>query len=115
MSKHSSQKKRIVILALFNRYAYTILFPLLIILIFRKNMVFLLFGADFILMALHSLIGYICRWKHIYCSYQNVHRKQMTPNNICWAKIKKGEAYGSPAIEATIGIALIIFSFVYKF
>jgi len=112
MSKYSSQKKRIVILAVFHRYAYTILFPLLIILIFRKNMVFLLLGADFILLALHSLIGYICRWKHIYCSYQNAHRKQMTPDNICWAKMKKVDAYGIPLFFGVLGIIMIIMCFI---
>lgn len=116
MSKYSSQKKRVVMLALFYIYGYLVIFPLLlfpyfIFLIFKENVFLLLLGIDFILFALHSLVGYVCRWKHIYCSYQHLHRKQMTPNNICWAKMKKSDAYGTPVIFALLGIVLIIFHF----
>ena len=112
MSNYSSQKKRVIVLALFHRYAYTILFPLLIIFIFAKNTMFLLFGVNFILFALHSLIGYVCRWKHIYCSYQNAYKEKMTPNNICWAKIRKVDAYGIPLFFGALGLIMIIMWFI---
>ncbi len=119
MGKNATRKRRIIILALFYIYGYMVLFPLilfpiLIFFIFKENVFLLLLGIDFILFALHSLIGYVCRWKHIYCSYQHIHRKRMTPNNICWAKMKKSDAYGIPVIFALLGIVLIIFHF-YNF
>ena len=119
MGKYAIHKRRIIILAFFYIYGYMVLFPLilfpiLIFSLFKENVLALLMGIDFILFALHSLVGYVCRWKHIYCSYQHIHRKRMTPNNICWAKMKKSDAYGIPVIFALLGIVLIIFHF-YNF
>ena len=118
MGKNATRKRRIIILALFYIYGYMVLFPLilfpiLIFFIFKENVFLLLLGIDFILFAVHSLIGYVCRWKHIYCSYQHVHRKQMTPDNICWSKMKKSDAYGTPVIFVLLGIVIIIFHFLW--
>ena len=61
-----------------------------------------------ILHALWTLIGYKLKWKHIYCSFQEVHHQLMTPNSINWSKIKKSDIYGISAIFIIMGSALLI-------
>lgn len=69
-----------------------------------------LMGIYLIAFALYQFIGYKCKWKHIFCSYQNSYRKKMTPDKINWSKVKKSDAYGLPIIFGTLGILIIIVS-----
>lgn len=68
-------------------------------------------GIGCVLFAVYELVGYICRWKHIYCSYQNAYHQKMTPNNIRWHTVKKTDAYGISTIFGFLGIAMIIIHF----
>ena len=116
MSKRSTRHTVIILLAYANRY----LFPVVIVLItlffdaiYGEKYAALVMGICCILFALYELIGYIRRWKHIYCSYQNVYRQEMTPHDIRWNKIEKKDAYGIPAIFGIFGIvAIVVFFFV---
>jgi len=110
MSKRDSQGLRIMILAYAHRYAYPILiflFPFL----FGESYFFLVLGIGLVLLALYDLIGYLCRWKHLFCSYQNAHRRQMTPHKILWHTIKKSDICGGSAVWAFLGIAAIVTHF----
>ena len=55
-----------------------------------------------------SLIGYKCKWRHIYCSYQNAYHEKMTPHSIRWHKIRKSDALGVPLIFLVFGIISLL-------
>ena len=110
MRKRDSREMRIIILAYLHRYVYPILVFLLPML-FRKLLgeaAFLAIGIGVVLFALYTFVGYRCRWKHIYCSYQNAYRQKMTPYRIRWYTIKKSDAYGVPLVFGILGVAMII-------
>jgi len=79
---------------------------------FGKEYFMLRMGIGFFLYALYSLIGYIFRWKHIYCSYQNAYHQKMTPDHIIWGKVKKSDAYGIPIIFGILGIMMVVCQFI---
>lgn len=110
MSKRSSRDFTIILLAYAHRYVYPILIVALPMLYGKENML-LAMGIGCILFAIYDLIGYIRRWKHIYCSFQNAYHQKMTPSHIVWSKVKKTDAYGIPAIFGFLGIAMIIIHF----
>lgn len=100
--------------ALLYRYLFLlaiIIVPSCIAKLFYENTrygVSLWVGIMCILYATYSLIGYLCKWKHIFCAFQNAYHQKMTPNHINWNKIKKRDAYGIPAIFFSLGIMLVI-------
>ena len=104
MSKGELTAKRVIALAYFHRYGWIAIMMGLVFLI--PQYALLIVSLCFIATSLWSLIGYKLKWKHIYCSHQNAHRKDMTPHHICWTHIKKSEAYGGPLIFLVIGVAL---------
>ena len=55
-----------------------------------------------------TFLGYIFRWKHIYCSYQNAYHNTMTPNTVDWDNVKKTDAYGIPIVFMLFGIGLLL-------
>ena len=72
----------IIFLALFHWYFCHFIFFALVFLIARsKRQLVLLLGLHCLLFAIYSYIGYVFRWKHIYCSYQNANHVRMTPSN----------------------------------
>lgn len=104
MSKGELTAKRVIALAYFHRYGWIAIMMGLVFLI--PQYALLIVSLCFIATSLWSLIGYKLKWKHIYCSHQNAHRKDMTPHHICWTHIKKSEAYGVPLIFLVMGVAL---------
>lgn len=76
-----------------------------------KKQCMLLMGAGSLLYAAWSLIGYLLRWKHIFCSYQDANHQKMTPDGVNWSKVKPTDAYGLPAIFFVIGGLLIAAAF----
>ena len=102
MSKHSEKEKRIIALAYLHRYGW-IAIAFLLTLIHPK---FLFISC--IVFSIWSFVGYKCRWKHIFCSYQNAYHIKMTPDSIDWNWIKKSDAYLIPIIFFIIGIAGVI-------
>ena len=105
MSKGETSAKRVIALAYFHRYGWIAIMAGLIFILPKHAL--LIVSLCFITTSLWSLIGYKLKWKHIYCSFQNTHRKNMTPYHICWSHIKKSEAYGVPLLFLTLGVALL--------
>ena len=65
-------------------------------------------GLFVIVYSIWTLLGYLLKWKHIFCSFQDAYRKPMTPNKINWNKVKKKDVYGIFAIFFILGIGIII-------
>jgi len=106
MSKRYYRMMSIEILA----YAYRFVYPILIMLspIFAKEYSLLVMGIGLLLYAAYTVIGYQCRWKHIFCAWQLLHRQSMTPNDIRWHMIKKLDVYSLFAMFDVIGVVMII-------
>ncbi len=111
MSKLNNRNTIVIILAYFHRYGLLLLI-LLLALCFAgtKGGPLLGMGIGMIIDSVYSFVGYVLRWKHIYCSYQNACRLKMTPNHINWSIIKKFDAYGTPIISGVLGIASVLVS-----
>ena len=58
--------------------------------------------------SLYYLIGYLLRWTHMYCVYQDAYHQKMTPDRVDWSKIRKTDAYGIPLIFFVIGVMLAV-------
>lgn len=102
----NATNKLTIVLAYADRYLYPIL---VLITLLKKN--FLLTGIACFVFAIYELIGYKCKWKHIFCAYQNACHQKMTPNNINWNQVRKSDAYGVPAVFCIIGTLMIIVHF----
>ncbi len=79
--KKSTEHKIIILLAYFHGYVY----PITLIfggIIFCREYAAFVFGVWSIVYGLYTLIGYLLRWKHVYCSLQDGHHKTMTPHLI---------------------------------
>ena len=118
MKKNSTRKTMIIVLAYTHRYLYPIFalaLPLTLILMgWIKELGFLLIGINLLLLAIYDIIGYLCKWKHLYCSFQNAHRQKMTPDHINWNNVKKTDAYIIPIIWGILGILMIVCYFIGK-
>ena len=57
--------------------------------------------------AIWSFVGYKCKWKHIYYSYQNTTNMNMTPNSICWDKVKNSNEYGMPVLYLILALICV--------
>ena len=104
----------VLLLAYMHRYLFPIavgILPLLIARTIGMDYLFVLWGCAFILYASYDIIVYKCRWRHIYCSYQNASRRKMTPDHVHWDEIKKSDIYGMSAIWGCFGVISIIVSF----
>ena len=90
MSMNNKSAQRIVkALAYFHRYGWIV--AMIIIIEITDSSYY--FGLLLIIYSLWTIIGYLLKWKHIYCSYQDVYHKPMTPNNINWNSIRKSDVY----------------------
>lgn len=107
MGKPASRNSWVIVLAYAHRYVYPLAIVGLSILL-DKEYLPLALGIGCILFAVYTLVGYICRWKHIYCSYQNAYHQKMTPNDIRWHTVKKTDAYGVPVIFGILGLFSIV-------
>lgn len=97
----------IIILAYANRYLYPLL--LLSILVWAKGTSnFMPAGISILVFSVYELIGYLCKWKHIFCSFQNAYHRKMTPDSIDWDLVSKTDAYLIPGIFALFGVILLL-------
>lgn len=64
-------------------------------------------GAGCLILGLYELLGFLLRFKHFYCAYQNAYYQDMSPDMVDWRKVRKIDAYGVPAIFITLGIACL--------
>ena len=106
MKKREPTQTGVIVLAYLHRYGWVaILFALIFLLRFWE-----ILYIGFIVHAVWSFVGYKCKWKHIFCSYQNAYHQKMTPDSIKWSSIKKSDAYGIPLIFLTLGVLALIFA-----
>lgn len=109
-----SNKKRkedysgVIFLAYMHRYGWII--PVLVICFFVGVPITL--GVFCFLYSLWSFFGYIFRWKHIYCSYQELCHCKMTPYKIDWSTMRKIDAYGFPIMFMICAIGMFVIAFV---
>ena len=112
--KHSSATVMCV-LAYLDRYVYPVLILLVGLLaeLFRdRNTMLCVLALGILLDGIYNLVGYLCRWKHIYLCYQSMSHTKMTPTRIEWERLAKKDAYGVPAaliIGGIVGILVSIF------
>lgn len=95
----------VILLALCHRYGWII--AMLLCMTFLPVNRLYTAGAFFLLDSLWSFVGYKCRWKHIYCSYQSAYHEKMTPDSINWNQIKKRDAYIVPLISLILGLMIL--------
>ena len=120
--KHSmnakQRRKRIMILAGLLRYGLPISVLVLALIVGKLTgsgrAAVAALGAGCLILGLYELLGYLLKWKHFYCAYQNSYHQDMTPDMVDWGKVRKSDAYGVPAIFITIGIACLVFSIFYR-
>ncbi len=114
MSKLDDRNALVIALAYWHRYIFVVLIILVPCFLADDEPDFLLgLGIGCILYAAYSLVGYLFRWKHIYCSYQNAYHQKMTPLHIKWHKMKKTDAYGIPILFGILGIACVLVAVFY--
>ena len=105
------------VLAYLDRYGYPVLIliagGLADICRGRITMLFVL-ALGILLDGIYNLIGYLCRWKHIYLCYQSMCHTKMTPSRIEWERMEKKDAYGIPVALITLGIVGILVSIFLK-
>lgn len=97
----------IIVLAYANRYLYPGII-LLVLLYGKSSSNYIPAAISILAFSAYELIGYLCKWKHIFCSFQNVNHQKMTPDHIDWGKVSKADAYGCPCIFAVFGILLLL-------
>jgi len=88
-TKRSDDYTLVILLAYFHRYGWLAVVGGLSYLFDFGY----LFSMCMIVYALWTFIGYKCRWKHIFCSYQNACHKKMTPDRINWSIVRKSDVY----------------------
>jgi len=106
MSKRSPNEKQIIVLAYFHRYGW-IAAMLSVMAVLPKQLANSCISAGLIVFSVWTFIGYRCRWRHIYCSYQNAYHRKMTPHHANWQQVRKSDAYGVPLICFLMGMALL--------
>lgn len=111
MKKNTKQNNQIILLAHLNRCICPFIFCVLPMMSGKKYCL-LIISVCFLLYGLYNLVGYKCRWKHIYCSCQYGNHEKMTPDNIRWNQIKKSVAYFIPILSLIITSAMLLFYFI---
>lgn len=96
-----------------NIYRYFFLPVLVLVSLFWRGKTLLCMGTGFIAFALYSLIGYKCRWKHIYLDFQEMQKQRMTPNKIQWNTIQPGKALKFPVLFGILGAVMVIYQLFY--
>lgn len=80
------------VLAYLDRYVYPVLILLagLLAELFRdRNTMLCVLAVGILLDGIYNLVGYLCRWKHIYLCYQSMSHTKMTPTRIEWERLAK--------------------------
>lgn len=105
MSKMDAAAKRIVALAYFHRYGWIV--AMMICWAIWPKRFYLILCLACLTYSVWSFVGYKCRWRHIYCSFQDAYHQSMTPHNVRWHQIRVIDAYGEPLIFLILGLALL--------
>lgn len=102
---------RIRLLAYAHRYAFPVLAVILPVLLARsKTQALLGMGIGLTFYGVYTLIGYQLRWRHIYCSWQDISHQKMTPGSIQWKNVRKADLYGLSAVCIGFGLLVVVVS-----
>ncbi len=94
----------IILLAYFHRYGWIAAMLLMMYLTKSTDVVL---GVSAITFAVWTLLGYLLKWKHLYCSYQNAYHMPMTPDRIDWDTVRVTDALGIPAFFLILGAIML--------
>ncbi len=89
------------VIAYIHRYSF--LYGFIIALFYPSTYVV---GSSLIIYGIWTILGFIFKWTHIFCSYQNAYHKKMTPNNVDWNMVKKIDIYIISSFFIIVGTAL---------
>ena len=101
----------IIALAYFLRYGFPFAVVIIPIQVCPHDDVLLWIGAGCLVYALYWLMGYLLKWRHFYCAYQNVCHRPMTPFSVNWNEVRKNDIYIPALIFGLLGIAMIVLNF----
>lgn len=96
-----------------NIYHFFFLPILVLVALFWRGKTLLVMGSGFVVFALYSLIGYKCRWKHIYLAFQEMQKQKMTPKRIDWNTIELSKALKFPIMFGILGAIMIVYQLFY--
>lgn len=106
-------KNKIVFLAYFNRYIFPMVSMLLaFFLADNKHEILINMAVVSLVLGLYNILGALLKWKHIYCSLQNVSRQVMTPDKIDWREFSFSDKYGMGILLSSFAVIIFILSFV---
>jgi len=105
MRKNNTSDKWIIVLAYLHRYGWSL--PILVGSFLPSTFQRWTYVICFLGYAFWSFIGYKCKWKHIYFSYQNTTNLKMTANSICWDNVKASVAYGLPVLYLFLALICV--------
>ncbi len=71
-------------------------------------------GILFLLYAGYLLLGYFKKWTHIFCYFQSLDHKPLTPDQPDWDSLRAGDVYIMPALHALVGIGVLLFGLLSK-
>lgn len=99
-------ENRVITLAYLHCYGWIIVLIAGMILWAERFEVALIVGSTVNL--IWSVVGYHCKWRHIYCSTQIPTHQPLTPHSVFWHKVDKSDLYGSPMIMMALGFVMIL-------
>ena len=104
--------KKYLRIAKFNRgYLIYILILLSIViaqLLGHLKLALLFMGISCFLYGLYLLCGYLLRWKSMFCTYQFIYRRALTPENADWSTLPRFAPVIGPICYGTLGVALLV-------
>lgn len=100
----------VLILAYLHRYGFIGIFALPFLWARNQRTYLLSMGIGCCIWAAYDIIGYLRRWKHIFCSWQSASHKEMTPHHIQWRNIRKRDTFIPAFLFAALGITALAFA-----
>ena len=104
--------KKYLRIAKFNR-GYIIYILILISVVIAQVMgelklALLFMGISCFVYGLYLLLGYLMKWKSMFCTYQYIYHRELTPENPDWSTLPKFAPVIGPICYAVLGAALIV-------
>lgn len=83
--------------------------------LYGETGIFIGFGTGIILSGIYLFIGVKNRYRHIYCFFQFIKKRAMTPNDIDWQSLPVFDLYIWPFILIFLGLASVVYGLVNLF
>ena len=102
---------RVEKLAILNRYVVPVVAvfgPVLLAWLLKWDLLIPL-GVGCYAFGAWQLMGYKCRWDHIFCSIQLFKKQPMTPHDINWDRYSKFDATAIPIAFLVLGTFALLF------